>query len=106
MNEVLETWRNEDYTKRYKIVYDTDAINPLEYSATMNIEAYEQWRDGNIFGIIEETRHEWHDANGNTMNTWDETNSLWSVFYGFEQINPEDIRDIMGINESLTKVNE
>lgn len=179
MNEVLETWRNEDDTKRYQIVYDTYAENPLEDwderphlvffnnidDATTNnvnyhgsddttckqlmdlindselpnvvgydddngmnfiawrddkdwtekptaesimseIGIYRQWRDGNVFGIIEETRHEWHDDDGNTMSTWDVTNSLGSVFYGIEQINPEDVCDAMDVDGQITKVDE
>ena len=89
MNEALETWRNEDYSKRYKVVYDTDARNPLEDSAMSENEIYEQWRNGNVFGIIEETRHDWHDDNGNTMSTWDVTNSLGSVFTASNRLTPK-----------------
>jgi len=86
---------------------DNDWIDkPSADSIMSELEVYKQWRDGNVFGIIEETRHDWYDNNGNTMSTWDVTDSRRSVYYGIEQISPEDICDAMGIEGPLIKVNK
>jgi len=86
---------------------DNDWIEkPSADSIMSELEVFKQWRDGNVFGIIEETRHEWHDNNGNTMSTWDVTDSRRSVFYGIEQITHDDICDAMGVDGPLTKLDK
>jgi hypothetical protein len=44
------------------------------------IEVYNSWVQGEFAGYVVEQAHTWQDANGDTMVTWDDFESVW----GFE----------------------
>lgn len=54
------------------------------------------WDEGNCAYVELLHRHEWHDSDGNSMDTWDEVDSIGSVY----------INDIMDEHEVFNAVSE
>lgn len=54
------------------------------------------WGDGNCAYVELLHRHEWHDSDGNSMDTWDGVDSIGSVY----------VNDIMDESEVLNAVRE
>lgn len=94
--KVIRQWSSDDYTY---ITYDTAQWReyigfpvgselPGSYEASVNLDEYRAWCEGDVYGYIIEREVTWVRADmpdsRDTMTTWEEVDSCWG-FYGWEQ---------------------
>lgn len=92
--KVVRQWSSDDYTY---ITYDTEQWReyigfpvgselPGSYEASVNLDEYRAWCEGDVYGYIIEREITWVGRENipDIMTTWEEVESCWG-FYGWEQ---------------------
>ena len=78
-----------DPRTRIRVEYDTDAEDPRWWGdhITDNDYVVEQWRAGEVYGVIVERKVDWIRVGAgdgeklpDTMTTWEEVDSIWGCY--------------------------